>query len=750
MSRPPLIGTAVRRLVWRELAQNKGRTFAIFLLTLVPLLFAWFVAIEPSLRTTTQDLEELAIDRYGQADGVYIGGTPSDIPGNPRTVSWHELPMSIGQQRVVLMDFPVEDPLVQGHDRHDTTQLQLGAFPNGENEIAATQRVLDAYGSGLGLDDNVAWGDDRLTIVGILEPQDQFSETALVAPGLLRDRYPVTLVDWGGAVPDAALSNSSLDLRTRITDQERFPLEANLTGAVFLTGLSVATGAVAMVAWRTSAARRSRDIGLLSSSGATMRQVSAVQALQAFIISAAAVVVGAIIGTGALARWSSNSLIARWPSAQTIVALIAPAVIAVVGATAAAWWPARQAARVPLASVLAGRLAEPPAKPLSPVVGVLLMMIGFFCLSQSVGNYESFTAPLLWGTAGLVAIALGALPILARLFRTGSHRVVASTLPVAGRLVARSLSRNAGRSAATVLGIGAIVAAVWVGAIDLQEDIDGPAVTTVAVSTSSMQATNFPAPPSTGVYVAIGHPDPAVRAQIADEVAQRSSVGVERIELRAISVDEEQFASLQPQGDTDQATLFALQTIIPLHRELLSSDTVGATAPRVPALDVTAIVFPADLDMAVINELTADDRFVVAGIGVDLGIEQSPRLNGEQIAQLVIVAIGVAVATFVIALVTHVVAEEAKEETSLVELLGTGRTFTRRFLSLQTFALAGAGVGAGLVIGTMIRFVVDVGFYLPTLVLAILLALPFALAVGTYVLGAGRSTARPNQHLAMA
>ena len=756
-NRPPIVGSAIRRLVWRELAQNKWRTFSLFLLTLLPVMFAWAAAVslDGGSSLAERDPEAFTTLKLGQADGQFFGlENPTDLPGDPTIVSWHEDSATIGQLGVIVSDFPADEPLVEGIRVLDSFVLAAGNFPVLANEVALSQRALDAFSPGVLLGDTIRWGDDSFQVVGLLDDQEPIggffrSGSVLFAPGSLRTGFATMLLDWQGDIP-IEIS----DRRTQNFDEDidriqlrRDLLAANfvsdelspaLIGAVFMTGISIATGAIAFVAWRTSAARRLRDIGLLSSSGATTGQVAAMQGLQAFVISTTAVVVAALIGVGVVLQWRSFFFGEGQPVQFPVGGLIAPALIGVAVATAAAWWPARQAARVPLASVLAGRLTEAPPQALSPLVGFLLVVIGFFALSQSASGQGSETAFILWGGGGLIAIAVGALPILAMLFRSGSHRAVGPALPVAGRLVARSLSRHAGRSAATVLGIGAIVAAVWAGAIDAQENIDGGS--SLIFETRSDGETTFLRSEITiadqGVFVGISHPDPIVRRQLADEVVELGGSDAQRFELLG-SAQVEGGTLLQPEQGTFAGTRTSLRTVVPRGAEVVPEVRADDDfLRRNPALDVTVIAFPVDLDVRTADTLVADDRLVVAGVGRDLGLAEASNSDGDRLAQRILLAIGIAVATFVIALVAHVVSEEARSETSLVELLGTGRRFTKQFLSLQILVLAGTGVVAGLLVGTLIRFSVDVGFFLPTQVFAGLVLLPFALAAATYVFGA--------------
>ena len=77
--------------------------------------------------------------------------------------------------------------------------------------------------------------------------------------------------------------------------------------------------------------------------------------------------------------------------------------------------------------------------------------------------------------------------------------------------------------------------------------------------------------------------------------------------------------------------------------------------------------------------------------------------------------------------------------------LGSKTSATSQFLSTQVFVLASSGVVGGLVFGTLIRFAVDVGFYLPTRVFLVMLALPFVLTALAYPFGLSQRASTPSQ-----
>ena len=87
--------------------------------------------------------------------------------------------------------------------------------------------------------------------------------------------------------------------------------------------------------------------------------------------------------------------------------------LAVVGATAAAWWPARAVARVPVMLALSGRPPRPRPARHSAIAAAALIAVGIGCLALS--NRDR---PLLI-VAGILATILGSLllgPLAIRIF----------------------------------------------------------------------------------------------------------------------------------------------------------------------------------------------------------------------------------------------------------------------------------------------------------------------------------------------
>ena len=120
---------------------------------------------------------------------------------------------------------------------------------------------------------------------------------------------------------------------------------------------------VAAAGFAVIAARRQRQLGMLAAVGATRKQLRMVMVAGGAVVGVIAAVAGTVVG---LAAW-----IAAAPGLDTFAGhridrlaipwdLIALGMLlAVLTATAAAWWPARAAARLPVTLALSARPPRP-------------------------------------------------------------------------------------------------------------------------------------------------------------------------------------------------------------------------------------------------------------------------------------------------------------------------------------------------------------------------------------------------------
>ena len=136
--------------------------------------------------------------------------------------------------------------------------------------------------------------------------------------------------------------------------------------------------------------------------------------------------------------------------------MLAGAVLAILTALAASWWPARAAARLPIVAALSGRPAPPQPAHRFALLGTVLAAAGFVALVLAHAVHTVLiVAGILATTAGMLLLAPLGIRALAAL---------AGRAPVAVRLALRDLARYQARSGAALaaaslaVGIAATIA----------------------------------------------------------------------------------------------------------------------------------------------------------------------------------------------------------------------------------------------------------------------------------------------------
>jgi putative ABC transport system permease protein len=383
----------------------------------------------------------------------------------------------IGHRSVVVpggvdkVEFRAQDP--RGPYGGARLALRRGDYPNGSSQVAVTDGVATILGLELGK--TLDLDGRRRTVVGIVEnPRDLSDEFALVSPSSAGAPDQVTvLVDAGAESFDAftAQAGDRSALVGADVRQSNRAADALAMFSVATVFLLLAT-LVAAAGFAVIAQRRLRQLGMLAAIGATEKHLRLVLLWNGAVVGT----IGALIGTVAgLALWLATAptlepavghRIDRLSLPWTLLALVV--LVAVVGATAAAWWPGRAVARVPATLALSARPPRPKPAHHSAIVAALLITAGIASLVLSNRDSE----PLI--VAGILATILGTLllgPLAIRLFA-----LAAGHTSIAVRLALRDLARYQARSgaalAAITLALG-IAAAVVVVAAAEENQADG-------------------------------------------------------------------------------------------------------------------------------------------------------------------------------------------------------------------------------------------------------------------------------------
>jgi putative ABC transport system permease protein len=405
----------------------------------------WLRLNSPDSATLQANLDA-ATEHFGAIDA--IGHRPVPVPGTTRQVDFRS-------QRP---DGTLGAPLLD---------LRSGRYPSTIDEAAVTDWVADTLhaeiGSTIDLD-----GTPR-TVVGIVENPSNFDDQfVLLSPSALVGSDFVTVLFNG--TEDQIQSLRLPDEPDRQVSS-RGDVPENLVAAMIVlvvtTVVLLLVALIAAASFTVIAQRRLPQLGMMSAIGATEKHLRLTMVATGTVTGVASAIVGAVIGlvgwvalaprmAGAVGYRIDASNIPWW-------LVIAVAILAVVTATGAAWWPGRAMSRIPPVVALSGRPPRPAKLHRSALLSVTLLIGGAVCLGIGGRARErTSTVQILLILSGIVAVVVGVMligPIAIR----GVARC-AARVPIAGRLALRDLSRYQARSgaalAAIALAIGIPVAIV--------------------------------------------------------------------------------------------------------------------------------------------------------------------------------------------------------------------------------------------------------------------------------------------------
>jgi putative ABC transport system permease protein len=370
---------------------------------------------------------------------------------------------------VETVEYRAQDP--RGTFGSALLALRGGSYPHGPRQVAITDGVADLLGLELG--ETLALDGRRRTVVGIVEnPRHLSDDFALVSPASAGAPDTVTvLVDADAGSIDGyreARQPAWAGSARRGDDQAAGALAMFSVATVFLLLASL----VAAAGFTVIAQRRLRQLGMLAAIGATPKHLRLVLLTNGVVVGAIGSVIGTVVGfavwfallptleTGFDHRIDPLSL--PW----TLLALVV--LVAVMGATAAAWWPGRAVARVPVTLALSARPPSPKPAHRSAILAALLIAVGIGSLAFA----DRSIRPLIVG--GLLATILGTLllgPLAIRIFAGAAGHV-----PIAPRLALRDLGRYQARSgaalAAITLALGITSAVVITAAAEEKQDAE--------------------------------------------------------------------------------------------------------------------------------------------------------------------------------------------------------------------------------------------------------------------------------------
>jgi putative ABC transport system permease protein len=327
--------------------------------------------------------------------------------------------------------------------------LVRGRYPHGPGEVDLTSGLASAFRVGIG----GTWRVDgrALRVTGIVEnPQNLLDTFALVAPGQVTRPTQVT------ALFDATpLSFATFNFPPGATPLRPQP-PSGLTPAIIALAFAVVglffIGLVAVAGFTVLAQRRLRSLGILSSLGATDKDVRLVMVANGAVVGLVGAVLGGAIGIGAWIPYApyfgthADHYVA-WTNLPWWLIGVSMA-LAVVTAILASRQPARAVADVPVVAALSGRPAEPKQSRRSPRPGLVVLAIGVVLLVFSGGTHGGSGSDVFDTLAGLLTTIAG-LVLLAPVI-IGQVARVARRVPLAARIALRDLARYRARSGAAL------------------------------------------------------------------------------------------------------------------------------------------------------------------------------------------------------------------------------------------------------------------------------------------------------------
>lgn len=339
--------------------------------------------------------------------------------------------------------------------------LVSGHYPAGPGQVALTRQVASLYDVGIG----GRWQAAGRTwnVVGIVEnPTDLLDEFALVAPGQVISPTQVSvLFDAAGGIH--AQGTARIHLPKGGVIERPGPANQGLSPAVVVMALAVFglifVGLVSVAGFTVLAERRLRALGMLSSLGASDRNIRLVMMTNGALVGIVGAILGAALG---LAAWIAYTPYLSHSAGHRVVwtnlpwwVVAAAVVLAVVTATLASRRPARSVARMPVVAALSGRPAVPKAVRRSAVPGLVLLAGGLVLVANSGGWGGNSGRDTLFLLGGLLATAFGLLLLSPLGVSTLGRR--AAGAPVAVRIALRDLARYRARSGAALAAISLAV-----------------------------------------------------------------------------------------------------------------------------------------------------------------------------------------------------------------------------------------------------------------------------------------------------
>jgi putative ABC transport system permease protein len=359
-----------------------------------------------------------------------------------------------------------------------------GRVPEAAGEVAVSEAVAER-GPGVGDEVGLTRDDVPATVVGVLRTESSEASYLLLPPawaGLLEDARTEFLatvpggLDWP-AVQDLNARGLVVVSREVVADPppaEAFAPpgssggDAAQTAVLALVAAALVLEVVLMAgpAFAVGLRRRRRDLALIAASGGTPADLRRSVLASGLLLGGGAALAGAVLGP--VLAWAAVPVLEDrldttfGPFDLPVREALLAVGVGTLAGLAAAYVPARQAARTDVAVTLAGRRGQVRSSRRLPLLGLLLAAGGLVLTVLGARGTELAVA------GGAVLLVVGVL--LATSWLIGLLAPLARWLPVSGRLAVRDATRHRSRTAPAVAAILATVAGVTALAIGIASD----------------------------------------------------------------------------------------------------------------------------------------------------------------------------------------------------------------------------------------------------------------------------------------
>ena len=388
-----------------------------------------------------------------------------------------------------LTSLPVREVDLRDEAAHGMVDLLSGRVPARVGEVTVSPEMAR---SGIHAGDRIALAQGHVTatVVGVARPRfgddsptlQAFPGTLLTADSsqtsFLVDRSaPITWsdvrrLDDRGLVttsrqvladppPRSEVAASMRSMDTGLSSEEAGVL------TIVIASIVIEVVLLAGPAFAVGVARQRRQLALVAAIGGHARDVRRIVLAQGMVLGVGSAALGVVVGVGAarigvgpLRRVGAN--VGPWDVVPWQV--LSAFALGAVASVAAAWFPARQAARQDVVAVLAGRRGVVRTRRGWPVAGLALVVLG------TLGALSSASRPNGETTAAFctVVVVLGMVALMPAIL--GLVGRVAGGLPLPLRLAARDASRQRGRTAPAVAAVMGAVAGITALALGSSSD----------------------------------------------------------------------------------------------------------------------------------------------------------------------------------------------------------------------------------------------------------------------------------------